>query len=193
MAELGLEEFGDEKELSGFSPVKSGNYHFVVLEADDSFSKSDAIVLDCEVLAGTVPGQEGKKLKAYFNNGKSSDKDGGKFLRKRQARLALVLGLISPADLGKRVNVDFTQAAGRQFCAAVEQGEKYAEIRGLDFWSVTAPEAAEIPKDAAALAMIGVTPQNGSAAGAPQASPAAPLNPSPVAAQAPATDPFAGL
>lgn len=161
MVEVDCTEFGDEGELAGFSTCKPGTYHLVVLEADDSFGKFDAITIECEVLAGTVPGQEGKKLTGFFNNGKPSDKDGGKFARKRQARIAMVLGLLTPAALGQKVTVDFALAAGRQFVATVKErdgkeGKKFAEIEGLNFWSVTDPATADVPKDANALAMIGV-------------------------------------
>lgn len=44
-----------------------GRYHVVVQDVDDSYEKNDTcIIVDLQVLAGTVPGQEEKKTKEFL-------------------------------------------------------------------------------------------------------------------------------
>lgn len=185
-------DFSDthEEDLQGYSPVKPGTYHLAVEELDDSFSKSDALVLTCEVLAGTVDGQVGKTFKSFFNSPSASHKDGGRFARSMQARLFTVLGLIDRSHLGKKVSVDCSRARGRQLVASVVEresnGKKFPGIDGMNFWDVHDPAAAEIPKNASVL-----PPKKSSSNGA-TAAPAA-STPAPVAAGSPADDPFAGI
>lgn len=208
MANLDFSDTQTEADLDGYSPLKDGTYHLVVLECDDSFTKfHDSIMLECEVLTGTVAGQTGKKVKTFFNNPSPNHKDGGRFCRQRQGRLAMVLGLIDSSAFGKQVSVDFTKAAGRQLMATVKSeqksdgGKSYPSIDGMAFGTLTDPAYAEIPKDVDALRMAGVSvAQPVAAAPAPQSAPmatSAPVSasaPTPaMAAAAPAADPFAGL
>lgn len=199
MANLDFSDMQTEADLDGYSPLKDGTYHMVVLECDDSFTKfADSIMLECEVLTGTVAGQTGKKVKTFFNNPSPSHKDGGRFCRQRQGRLAMVLGLIDSSAFGKQVSVDFTRAAGRQLMATVKSeqksdgGKSYPSIDGMAFGALTDPAYAEIPKDADALRMAGVAVSNTKPA-QPQPAPIATAAPVAAMAAAPAADPFAGL
>lgn len=203
MVEVDFDGINNEEDMQGFSPVKEGQYHLVVIEADDSLSKFDAIVLKFEVLAGTVPGQEGKTFNTLFNMPAGSHKDGGRFCKQMLARLIDTLGIAAfDAIKGKRSQVDFGLAVGRQLIANVviepdNKGKKWSKVDSMNFWKVTDPAAAECPKDVNALALLGiVVGGNGAATGdaAASANAATTGQPAPTATQAaPAVDPFAGV
>lgn len=188
MVEVDFDGINNEEDIQGFSPVKEGQYHLVVIEADDSLSKFDAIVFKFEVLAGTVPGQEGKTFNTLFNMPSGSHKDGGRFCKQMLARLIDTLGIAAfDAIKGKRSQVDFGLSVGRQLIANVvvepdSKGKKWSKIDSMNFWKVTDPATAECPKDANALALLGVAIAAPSGQPAPATAPAVP-----------AVDPFAGV
>jgi len=174
----------DESALEGNTPVKEGTYHFVVEKVDPEHVSSKkgtpGIEFVLQVLAGTDD-QKGKKLFETFYLPSSEQADGGEFLTKRIAKIAVTLDLIPPTDLGRAgVKIPWEKALARQFIAVVkhEEGEKgrvNAGIDGLKMYRVTDPEVVEIPKSPEGLAMMGLPPEGGSAeqpAAQPEAAPA---------------------
>lgn len=164
--ELDFSEFGSEEDLRGFDYPAAGTYHLAITGVDDAPVGVDAIKVTFEILAGTVDNQAGKSFTETFWMPSESSKDGGKFAKKRLARFGIASGVIDPAALGRRVQIDWQDACGRQIVAKLnnyardgKDGKHYkgAEINGLDIWSVAAPEVDAIPKDTEALAMAAPT------------------------------------
>jgi hypothetical protein len=155
--------YKDEAEIHGKPRPLPGIYHVVVKTTDDSRTKVKTASgvagtkVELEVLAGTVPGQEGREIEHVFwldENGNETEK---------HVRFCMALGLIQP---GTTRDFDFdSEAPGRQCVVRLEEvegkgksaGKKFLQIGnfGLDVWSVNHPEVATVPKNAQALALIG--------------------------------------
>lgn len=156
----------------GSKKVEPGYAHLVIDECEAKQAKSGNYYFACTltILAHSVPGQEGKVMK-FQNFG------GGKWFS-----LAAAIGL-TDAITGKPFtrarldemrkskaakqavpDCDFepSEAVGRHFMAEIiipkdenKQPKEYAEV-GFDVFSVVDPEAHTWPKDAAAMAQIGL-------------------------------------
>jgi len=208
--ELDLEGIDNEKQLEGFETPEPGTYHLCCLAFNPSPDNYDGKKFQFAVLAGTVEGQSGRTFWESFVNPAPSHKDGGMMAKKRLAKLAIALGLIQRSDLGKRVQINWEAAVGRQLVAKVKvrswekdgRSGKSAEFDGLNYWSVTDEEVAGVPKDAEALALMGITVGgSGAVSSQPQTTPGAPVDMSAgtsagiatAGAPAAAADPYAGL
>lgn len=164
--DLDLSDIADEQDLQGFDYPKAGQYHVAIEVVDESREKSDAMRVLFHVLAGTVPNQAGKSFFERFGDPNESHKDGGKFARKRLAKLGLATGLIRPESLGQKVAVNWQDLVGRQCVVAVKEysregtnssGEKQAysgaEVDGLHLYGVRDAAVKDVPKDAEMLAL----------------------------------------
>ncbi len=158
---LDLEEFGDERSLEGNDFPDPGQFHLVITEVDDSRSKGNFIKPVFTVLNGTVDGQANKRFDEAFWDPDPGHVDGGKFAKKKLARLAMATGLITPGSLGSRVEIDWQDLKFRQLKAAVRpytrdsKGKTYkgVEIDGLEIWGPHDPAAEHIPVDEDAIQM----------------------------------------
>lgn len=158
-------DFGSPEDLQGYDTPAEGQYHVVVNDVDQSREKVNAVKVECSILAGTVPKQEGKTWWETFWDPNPDNKDGGKFARKRIASFALATGLMTPRQLGQAVAIDWEQAKGRQFVCKVgiressKDGRTYrnAEIERTEMHAVNDPKVSEVPKNGTALAMLGNT------------------------------------
>lgn len=131
-----------------------GMYHTAVEwcneKVDDGYVEVSFVVL-----AGKPDGQAGKSIRERFHL-QGSDDAKTKTCHKRLGRLALVLGLITEADLGKNVNLDFSACDGRQCVIKVVEREgkdregnakKYKNVDFMGFWSLDDKDVANVPKD----------------------------------------------
>lgn len=160
---LDLEDFGDEQSLAGHDYPEPGQYHFVITEVDDSRTQMNAIKVTFTALSGTVEGQANKRFDENFWDPDPGSKDGGKFAKKKLARLAMAGGLILPNALGKRVEIDWQDLKFRQVKAAIVPYErkgknndrvyKGVELDGLGIWGPHDPAAEHIPVDEDAIQM----------------------------------------
>lgn len=172
----------DDDSLDAGAILKEGTFHFVVEAIDkEHVSKTKGthgIESVLQVLAGTEKSEKGKKLYERFYYPTPDQKDGGVFATQRICKFARVLDLISEADLGKKgVVIPWDKAVARQFIATVAYNydEKDIEkkkplgsqIDGLKMFRVNDDDVAEIPKDEAALAMLGVAGQGSEATAKP--------------------------
>lgn len=114
-----------------------------------------------DILDGTVPGQKGKTINLTFFNGKRDSKDGGAFSRKKQAAFAIATNLITPEQLGKKVNIDLKNAVSQQVVLKLEKDEQnsegdktYLQLSYADIWHVDDPRCESIPKLKAAIDLI---------------------------------------
>ena len=126
-----------------------GRYHTVVKAVDESFSKfPEAVIVEFEILAGTVPGQEKKTHREFFSTkGKAID---------RIKRFAMVTGLIGPNE---RKQVNLSDALGHQLVIEIideeYQGKTRSKVSYVGMWSPDHKEVADVPKDKAFLALHG--------------------------------------
>lgn len=147
--ELDLGGFKDEEDLSGMPLVPPGKYHVRVTDVREGKGKTPAVVLRYQILAGTDP----QAIGMY--------QEDNVFLTdsaiKRVALVALRLGLISRGDLGKKVNVNWLQAYGRELIVEIhdEEFERKDGTKGhtskVTFggvWDLNHPEVKDVPRAA---------------------------------------------
>lgn len=149
--------------VSGFPAP--GRYHAIVNAVDATMTHEkypDQIMVEFQILAGTVPGQAGRKISTFF----SVKKDAG---AKRFAAFAVATGL---TGLGEVKTIDPNHAIGRQLVIEVEEQEYQGKISKRVSWSgiygLDHKDANDVPKDNTHLA----THRPTSAAAAQSASPA---------------------
>lgn len=157
-----LSDFETEDDLAGYEYPADGQYHLVVSAVDDTRDKVDAVKVTFYVLAGTTAGQAGKDFEEAFWDPSPDNKDGGKFARKRRAKVLLASGVITPQNLGQALEVDWKALLNKQIKAAVatyerkgKDGKTYrgAQLEALDMWGPLDPAAQHIPQDEEALIM----------------------------------------
>ena len=173
-----------------------GQYLCIVKRSDDSRVRPDgkpfnATVVELEVLAGNVPGQEGKTVEHKLWLDKDTGAETPEYLQKA-LRLCLALGLIRP---GEQKDIDFdSQAPGKICVVSFEEtgkdGKKYTNVGnyGMDLWPVNDPAVAAIvnlPASQEVLRALGAAGSTAPAASAPAAPPAN--------TAAASTDKYAGL
>lgn len=208
--ELDLTGFGDERDLEGSQFLGEGKFHVAITVVntqplDYNREPLDGKEIGFQGLAGTAPAVN-RVLSDFFPNPSPSHKDGGKFCAKKLARLALATGLIHPADLGQRKQIDWNELVGRQLVIGVkverydrkdksgqptgEKGEK-SRLNGLEIWSVYDPAVADVPKDAEMLELAAAQFAKPAGNGPAKPAAAAPRQ-QPVAAAA-TSDPYADV
>lgn len=134
----------NENDVVGFRPPAPGRYHVVVKSVDESFEKIEAVIVEFEVLSGTVPGQKTlvHREAMFLQNHEPTS---------QILRFALVTGLL---QAGTEADVDFQHAVGRQLVIGVDKrkskkdDKEYTNISGygLDMWSLNNPEVADVPR-----------------------------------------------
>jgi len=159
-------DFDDIPEsFEGFDKVVAGNYHFEVSGIDESGGKNGSMWVDCEVLAGSTPNQEGKSHREYFTwPAANQDPKAKAATAKRVLQFAIAVGLTTEEELkalkaaGKRPAIDFNLAVGRQFVGKLTEDKYEGKVNyklGYDFWPIGHPSAAGIPLNAAKIAKAG--------------------------------------
>ena len=144
--------------------TEPGTYHAVVIAVDEAPTSKAGVLLEgfrveFAVLDGTVAGQKGKQFDIMFFKPKLTDKNGGEFAKRKQARFAIATGILPRAEPGKRVTVDLQQANGLQLVVELEHqkdmttGEptKFLQLAWANIYHVDDPAVAKVPKDATAL------------------------------------------
>src|SRR5690606_17808564 len=97
-------------------------------DVDDSRQKGDAIYVGFTVLSGTVPGQINKQFTERFADPSPSQKDGGKFCRKRQGKLLLATGVLTAEKMrGPTVTIDWQDCLWKQIKGAVKNYERKSD------------------------------------------------------------------
>jgi len=114
MVALTADKGGDVNDYRGGDRPKPGIYHVVVKSAEETVSKqkgTQGYKVEFEVLAGTVPGQEGKELDETFW---VTDKAVGRLIA-----LALASGVMKP---GESADSDvLLETPGHQLVIEVEE------------------------------------------------------------------------
>ncbi len=147
--------------------TEPGTYHAVVIAVDEAPTSKAGVLLEgfrveFAVLDGTVAGQKGKQFDIMFFKPKLTDKNGGEFAKRKQARFAIATGILPRAEPGKRVTVDLQQANGLQLVVELEHqkdmttGEptKFLQLAWANIYHVDDPAVAKVPKDATALSLL---------------------------------------
>ena len=143
-----------------------GTYHLSITHVeenprrkrDDTIIDNAAFKVYCEVLNGTVPGQEHKTTDFTFFWGKATDKNEGEFSKKKMSRFLLAVGLINPSDTDKKVEVDVQLAVGRHLIVKLvpsDDDPKYLQPSFADFYSVDDPIVKAVPKSESVMKMGG--------------------------------------
>jgi hypothetical protein len=167
---LGTKGIGsiDETNISRVCP---GRYHVMVTDVIEfpTYAPS-AIVAEFTVLAGTIPDQQGRSFREFFQTA-GKDKAGTEAVMKRLQRFAMCLGLMG-ADEAER-DIDFKAGVGKQLVIEVieneYQGRKQSRVSFMGMWPIGHKDVSDVPTDQASLAGSGT----GEAAGA--AGPSAPV------------------
>jgi hypothetical protein len=145
MVRMGAKDVKSEDDVSGFQRPLPGRYHVVVKHVDESFKKFDKIIVDFEVLAGTVPDMQGRELSEFFA---VTDK-----AIPRLQRLALCLRLLQPGEPDR--DVEFANGVGRDLVIEIEENnykdKNGKEVNGvrvgyLGMWSTINATVADVPK-----------------------------------------------
>lgn len=146
MVELGAENVQSEDDIQGNARPLPGRYHAVVKEcveksAEELKQDHDKVVVEFEVLAGTVPGQEGRVLSEFFT---ISDK-----ALPRLQRFALCVGLLKPGEKMRSVQVE--EAVGQELIIECDEnkgrdGKTYINLTYMGMWSLGNKEVADVPK-----------------------------------------------
>lgn len=119
--EMNAEEYKGAEDFGGGDRPEPGRYHVVVKSANEFSPKhSGKVVIDFEVLDGTIPNQVGRKHTEYFATSAKA--------MPRLVKMAIAVGLLS---YGERKNITWSDAAGRQLVIDLEQHdyEKDGETR----------------------------------------------------------------
>jgi hypothetical protein len=148
---LGAQNAQSEDDFRGGSRPLPGRYHSVVKVAEEKTNGktgNQQVEVTFEVLAGTMPGQEGKEMIGYFV---VTEKN----IKQLQC-LATVLGLLRPGQ--SDTDIDFAVSRGRQLVIEViedvYEGKKREKLAYMGFWSVNHRDVADVPKNAEAMAYL---------------------------------------
>lgn len=150
----------DTDDLGALSdPPAPGEYHIAFTEVDEEGGNSGEMVVEMEVLAGTIEGMEGRTHRMYYPHTTNFSK----FIH----RLALVSGLVTQEQLeaakkeGAGIEYDFSKIVGRQAMIRLHedeyQGSKRLKMAPFHIWSVEDPTCARWPKHEKMLKKAGYT------------------------------------
>ena len=154
MVKMGATDVRSEDDVQGTKFPKPGRYHVVVQRVDESFEKSDKIIVTFAVLAGTLPGQEDSEITEWFSTNEKA--------LPRVKRFALADCVLKPGDEEREVT--FAAAKGRDLVVEVEENfyttkggvaKKGVRIPWVSFWSTQNPAVADVPKNEDALKLHG--------------------------------------
>lgn len=179
-----------ESAHQGGTVSKEGWYHFHVagikpIAAEPATKETDGklpqLRVDLQVLAGTEESEKNRYVYHYlYFQGWEDSKDhtkGTKPLNKDQHEgiktFAHAFGLISDADLEKKIRIPLHLLEGRQAIGRVQkdvyQGRTSFKVKfNNDFYPIGHGKVRDVPKDPEALALLGLTlpDSNGSGNGA---------------------------
>lgn len=133
-----------------------GLYHILIQGIDEGGEKS--VIVDYEILAGTVPGQEGKTGREYLSKSPKA--------MKRIVLFALAAGVTTMDELIKakqaKVNpkINLQAAVNRQICIELYKNGQYTNITFEGFWNPTDEKAKDIPKNSGMLATVGAAAED---------------------------------
>jgi len=146
---MGAEGINSPDDLQRRGPAP-GRYHVMILDADESGARGNAVIVDFEVLAGTIPGQEGKTFQEWFSLSPKA--------MPRLQRLALVAQLLAPG--APEQEVEFEAAVGRELVVELEEnsyttrnGDKRTSTRisWMGLWAPDHPDVADVPRGKAIM------------------------------------------
>lgn len=147
-----------------------GIYHLTLLKVmEDQLPNGDShdcVSLVFTVLDGTEKrdgkcSEEGKQTTIVLWYPNYSGRDEGKFARVKLTAAAVALGVITPADCGKNVSLEFNDAIGRQCVAKLSKDDSrsdnertFLQLAYSDIWHVDDPRARSCPKSKPALDLL---------------------------------------
>lgn len=135
-----------------------GKYHVVITECNDSRKKRDGsafnnTVFQLEVLAGTVPGQEGKEMPLFArlgDDGEETEEYCGVI-----SRLAMACGILKPRESKELSAEDFINqqfVVGWEGYIGKDKKEHFSVANfGLATWGVNDEAVRDVPKNLAAI------------------------------------------
>ena len=152
---------GDDIDRDGTGgQVAEGSYCFQVTDVVPHTDNSGDMMVEMEVLSGTVPTEVGKKHHEYFRYPDPDLSDQANGVRRTILRqLFYALALTSPEELkaNPKFHVDLALALGRMCCGKIKH-ESYKAGNGeqkskavlfkkgaWDLWALDSPKAAGIP------------------------------------------------
>ena len=136
-----------------------GFFHCTMTHVNDARVKKDgsamnATIFEGEVLAGTVPGQEGKKVVLYYELGPNGEETDEYVVK--CSRLAMACKLTGPGQPDRDLQPDDFE--GSQFVARVEEYTNKAGKKGCsvgDFgeavWGIDHADVSGVPKNQEAI------------------------------------------
>lgn len=149
--DLDVQNVQTEKDFGQFNQPKPGRYHVIVKDVDESCQTyQNKVVIEFEVKAGTVSGQEGCTLREFFATSEKA--------KPRLKALAIILGLLKG---GQKKEVNFVDGIGRQLVIDVEEHQyddrenKKVDTVRVGFLGMYRPDDADVkdvPKDQGLLA-----------------------------------------
>jgi len=138
-----------------------GTYHMIVTSvAENEGPKGnpiDGFTVGLSVLDGTSKDQKDKSMNlCLFSPDQSKSDKSRKWARMKQTAFVVASGVLDPAKLGGKVQINLQNAVGRQIVATFEHDDegKYMQLSYANIYHVDDPRAANFPKDKEALAII---------------------------------------
>jgi hypothetical protein len=144
-------------DMEGDGNPPPGKYHARIEDAQCVSDQTSYLKIRLSLLAGTDPNGVGCVFSERFY---LSDK-----AKKRLAILAHRLHLLADNDFGGRVNIDWSQAIGKQLIVQVVEEEyeakngnkaKRAKLAFAGFWSLDDERVKDVPRDQTALRQAAV-------------------------------------
>ena len=138
-----------------------GTYHMIVTSvAENEGPKGnpiDGFTVGLSVLDGTSKDQKDKSMNlCLFSPDQSKSDKSRKWARMKQTAFVVASGVLDPAKLGGKVQINLQNAVGRQIVATFEHDDegKYMQLSYANIYHVDDPRASNFPKDKEALAII---------------------------------------
>lgn len=158
-------EFDAAEEITGGGSYleEAGTYHLAVNNVWEGSGPKGGVIqgftIGFQVLAGTVPDQEQKELNlVFFNPNLGHSEAAQRIAKQAQTAFVIATGLISPADLGKRVSIDLQKAVGQQVIATLSindyNDQKRLQLHYSNVFHVDDPRAKNFPKHADSIAIL---------------------------------------
>jgi len=156
-------EFGtdyDPDKMEGFDNPAPGKCHLEITRVDeDSISKTSGnpqMEVDFEVLAHTIPNQEGKNHREYYSWTAASEK--------KALQLAVACGLTTVDELkalkekGRGPVIDFNMAVGRQILGKLTEEKYEGKMKvklNFDTYPVHSSKHQDFPRNGGKLSELG--------------------------------------
>ena len=144
---------GEGKPLPGF-------YHMKVTDVQEEAGDKGEHIIMFETLCGTTAGMEGRKFRLLIAN------DYEKWSVRKLLAFVFATGLSTPEQQkaaeksGVEIELDLTQAIGKQVCIELEETEykekKYTGLRWDNIYAVTDKRCSHVPLHAKMLEAAGI-------------------------------------